>query len=1464
MLGVLIIPPLIIFGLLQIPAIQTKVVHQLTNYLEAKLQTRIEVGSVSYRFFNKLAINDLYIEDQHADTLLCIGQIKVGIIDINFTDNQYFISSISIKNLQAEFYKDSSGIFNYSFILKALKSDSSTAAPLLAEINQITLEDSRIRYSKFGSMPKPVGMNYTLLDFSDIQLQAEDLVIWNDSISGAIRSLAVNESCGASIKDLETDFLVLPQSLTLTETRLQTAYSSIDFEKMAFHYNSFKAFVDFQNLVSMDGQISSSSINFKDITYFAPSLLGMDAEIRISGGFKGTVPYLNTSKLDIHYGDFTEFAGDVQFIGLQDVDNVFIHAEISKFTAHIEDIKHFRLPNYARSDYPPIPEILEEMGYLRYEGYFTGLLSDFVAYGTLNSYVGELSTDIKFKEDIEKHEVLYSGEITARDFDIGEIIKDEKWLGRVALHMKVDGSQTGDKIRTSLDGFIQEIEINKYPLQNIHVSGLYEDEQFDGMLKIEDKNLAMDFTGLVNFRNEVPMFSFSAVVDTANLLAFGLSLPDSVSSFKLDMLTNFKGDKLDNFEGEIFIWDLAYARNNHQFLVEDIAVKAERGSEKASFVLQSSAADLELAGNYRFADLPELLLSFVNNYIPSLHLTEKRNTFNQDFTFDIHLKKSEAIFQTLIPGIMISDGSKASGVLNTADSSLQCQIEIPGLQIYSNKVSQLKSQLSSNPQSLKMDLQANQFFLTESFQLQNLHVTSESENDSSRLDISWNNNSNRSRTEEYSGRISSTLTIPADSGSIANILLHASEIVIADSVWALRPSTINYHQKGIRIDHFEFRHANQFIELEGTYALNQSPDTLYARFNQIDLAFLNPFTREWDFTTNGFLRGDASIISGYEHPLFFADLHVQDFGMNEKIFGNANFNTEWNDQIKSVQVDGQIQRQNLTPLTLNGFYSPAHGSLDFTLALDKFNLALLEPFADSLVTDVAGIASSKLKLVGTLAEPDILGQIKIQKASFKVDYLQTTYYFSDIITLKSDTIQISSLSLTDQLSNKAIVDGIVSHKHYTDFILDIELKTDNLQFLNTDVINNTDYYGKAFASAEVTIAGPLDKIVMDINATTKEGTAFFIPLYTETSLASSSFITFVKPPSPLDTLDQPSQNEDATESWILLNFNLEVTPDAEVQLIFDDKVGDIIKGSGRSNLKMEINTAGDFKMFGDFEILNGEYLFTLANFFSRKFKIKEGGIIRWTGNPYEATTNLTAYYNVEAPLKDLLSDTINDVYQKKLNIECLIGMNGEILAPDIKFSIKLPDEAENQQTLLDNLPENELTKQLLSLLIINQFQPLLASGGLFSSVGTGSSSIYQSASELLSNQLSHWVSQISTNFDIGLMYRPGDQITSDEYELALKTKLFNDYLIINGNFGYGGQYATTNTMVGDVEAEVKITKNGKVKVKAFNKSNTNIDPEKGPFTRGIGIFFREEFDSVEELYNRYFVKPKDTLMNERR
>jgi hypothetical protein len=124
--------------------------------------------------------------------------------------------------------------------------------------------------------------------------------------------------------------------------------------------------------------------------------------------------------------------------------------------------------------------------------------------------------------------------------------------------------------------------------------------------------------------------------------------------------------------------------------------------------------------------------------------------------------------------------------------------------------------------------------------------------------------------------------------------------------------------------------------------------------------------------------------------------------------------------------------------------------------------------------------------------------------------------------------------------------------------------------------------------------------------------------------------------------------------------------------------------------------------------------------------------------------------------------------------------------------------------------------------------------------------------EMLSNQLSRWLSNISSDVDVGVSYRPEDNISSEEIEVALSTQMFNNRVSINGNVGYGKYQTNTSKMVGDFDMDIKLNKSGTIRAKAYTRSNDDIIYETSPTTQGIGISFKEEFDKFIELLSKYW------------
>ncbi len=143
-----------------------------------------------------------------------------------------------------------------------------------------------------------------------------------------------------------------------------------------------------------------------------------------------------------------------------------------------------------------------------------------------------------------------------------------------------------------------------------------------------------------------------------------------------------------------------------------------------------------------------------------------------------------------------------------------------------------------------------------------------------------------------------------------------------------------------------------------------------------------------------------------------------------------------------------------------------------------------------------------------------------------------------------------------------------------------------------------------------------------------------------------------------------------------MNFNFNLTPDATCEIIFDRQTGDIIRANGNGRLNLNIDTKGDFTMVGTYEIDKGDYNFTLQNVINKKFTIKKGSRIVWSGDPYGAQLDVKAGYTQLVSLVGVLPNTsssnvsgneaIATALSRRYPVEVTISLSDRLMSPHDK------------------------------------------------------------------------------------------------------------------------------------------------------------------------------------------------------
>ena len=106
---------------MQTPQIQTFLVKRITNHFSTEIKSTISIGSIEYKFFNKLSLNDILIKDKNNDTLFYSKEIKVGIRRMNFKNKSFRLGKVSLIKPVMAFITDSTGLMNLTWYLNLAK-----------------------------------------------------------------------------------------------------------------------------------------------------------------------------------------------------------------------------------------------------------------------------------------------------------------------------------------------------------------------------------------------------------------------------------------------------------------------------------------------------------------------------------------------------------------------------------------------------------------------------------------------------------------------------------------------------------------------------------------------------------------------------------------------------------------------------------------------------------------------------------------------------------------------------------------------------------------------------------------------------------------------------------------------------------------------------------------------------------------------------------------------------------------------------------------------------------------------------------------------------------------------------------------------------------------------------------------------------------------------------------------------
>ena len=1427
--------------LLQNSGVQTYIIKKITEQLFLETTGKISIGRVDVGFFNRIKLNNLLIAGPDKDTIFYTKLVSAKIDTLSFRKRKVSFHDLSFLENKISITRNDSNQYNFIFILDYLQSQKKeNSIHWKIHCNQFNFNNSELNFRNLKTDNEQhffiQQMNMGISDFNN----------YADSTSFIINNVTLNYNKYININQFAADVVITKENINVNSLNVKTDKSEINNANLTMRAGLNETVLN-TNMI-FDIQLEKSIVNISELGQLIPSLKEMNETVEISGRIYGNRKDIKGKDVSLKSGDRTNATFDFYINGIEDIETMYLFLDLKKLETTMKDISNFEIVSNGKKFNLEFPESLYSAGLLSYKGNFSGFLSDFVTFGTLRSRMGIIKTDVSV---IPKKDGIYSyrGKITTNDFNLGNLLNSEN-LGKITFNGNVDGDyRFSDKTISGLfKGEIARLEARNYVYENIKLDGYYKDQMFDGMINVNDSNLQFTFLGRLDVSNETPNFDFSLVLEKFVPARLNIGRNNYQGEMGFNMKAKFTGNKIDNLKGVIIV-DEGYYKNKYgSFSLDGIQLISVPQKSSMELSFKSNYFDIEVNGNYQFQDIWNSLKSSINRYLPAVKAETTAYQKPNLFDYRIIFKNLDDLTAVFVPDLKVETPFFLYGKMDSNNSNVELEGSIPGFQyknvwfrniFISNKVVETR---------YVSKIKFSEILHNKGVSIYNFAVNSEIGNNVLHNKIDWYA---RNDSTGYSSIKSYTYFSESENSSYPKLKTDflPSGIFLTDTVWKLNPFTTYVDSTSINIRKFALFNKNQIINIDGNIS-KDSTELLFAHMKNIDLEYFQNIYSEKN-NLKGIVNCSLILSQLYKQPVIIADAKINNFNYKTQQIGDVVFTSNWDMQTSEIESELEIKNNNYRTLLAYGSFNPNTQELNYILKADSLPLKLLETVIANQLSDFTGTTSGVIKVGGTTREILMDGVAKVDSGGLMVDYIQTNYFIDDSVYFKSDTIQFKNVTFADGHNNTGNLNGTLVHDNFKNMMYDLTITSPKIKVLNTTLRFNEQFYGDAFADCKIKVFGKGLRVGLTGSVTTLPGTAVNISMEYENAIEQYDFLEFV---NTMETTEQDMFFYDPPKTDFTMSLNIEVTPDAKIQLIYNSQIGDIIKTEGEGILLFEMDKYGDISLAGDYTVVKGDYLFTLQSVLNKRFTIAPGGTFVWSGNPYNADINLSAIYRLKASLDDLLADSYNSanyLYQR-IPVECVIILTDELINPTINFEINFPDENEGVKTELQQFinTEEEINKQILSLIVLGKFYTPEYMRGQYQSQNPNM--IGTTASELFSNQLSNWLSQISKNVDVGFKYRPGNSITNDELELALSTQIFNNRIILNGNVGNNVNPESNNSsqIVGDFDMRVKLIPNGKIQLKAYNHSNNDLIYDTAPYTQGVGFSFKEEYNSFQELMHK--------------
>jgi hypothetical protein len=1416
---------------LWLPPVQQKIKDIVLSELIKKTDNRMSVGKISFRPFNSIRLEEVYISDLKGDSLLYAESLSAGFDLFGLLHNQVLVQSVNLNRFSICIRKDSpDSAFNFQFLIDAFASEKqdTTSSNWLILIQDIRLRSGKLSYEVVSEPGQSPGVfDYNSIFIHDVQGDFSINSTNSEHLEAAVKNLSFTESHNLEVQ-FRARLRTKGKKIELNDFVIKLPHSEFILPEAWIDYTGFESADLFKKGVYFV-QLGNNYIDPEDVKMFYPPLASLSESLRFTGNLQGTFPQINVSQLEIDYGKH------IRLNLLAFIDDVY-QWKNSRINLRLE---HLFADTYGIEEIGSLiaggktPKMPVNTGSIALNGCCKGSLSNMDVDITAQIDQGSLRLEGKGGYNFGSGISHFDTRLVTDRFDLRTLLQDTLW-GYTSFQLEAKGT-IGSSGNTQASGNINidRCDFNQYSYHHIQANGFYTGDSIRIKIDSDDENLPFIVAGDVYLPHRKA--HLYAQLDSVFLdpLSFLSDYGDAyLSSLIRADIEGFDPEKMNL---NLSIANLTFTTDKGVFYEPDFKLHYQAADNSLkSLDISSKILHAKAGGIFTYTGMMETI----------------RQAFPALFPEAKSIVKGQGVLTDSVDfRLAVNDTHLISEILNLPKA-------IPDSILFIGKY-------HNQGENLKISSSAFTLFQeTDTLQL-SLSLSKSSD----KLSLIFNVD-NRSSNYDFDGSIDADVQlIPRHGSRIPDMLinLNPTTFVLNETDFKLHPAQIEIQDKQYSIHNLLLEHdENEYVKMNGRIS-GLPEDSLSVSVSQFQLATIFGAIKS-NLPLSGEAMGEIVAKQLLSTPFVLSrGFAVNNIVFAKNVIGDLNVRSGWSSEWQGLGLRATLGRKDQEPSVVSGVFLPEKDSLSLTANFRNLELKWLNSITEGTLYGLEGSLNTNMNIYGKIKEPVLTGIAYFDRAKMGISMLQTLYSIDDTIYLSPNRIELKKFTIKDETNQTLSANGKISYQHFTGFNPDISIGLSNFHVLNNQSRSDSLFFG------DLRINGLLKAkksnkdwlITGDITHADDSKVSVNVPSSANTAERYNS-ITFIQPEPKEKEIQEKAAKEKKTEEIadskgftlpLKINVSFWLDPGLEIKAIYNPVTGDAaqVTGSGSMNLVYDLNQSA-LSLWGDYEIESGKASLSLVNITRKTFAVEKGGKLTFHGDPMATTFDVTALYNLSADLASLdpsfagigLSSTM-------VPVTCSLTADGSIDKMELKYNILLPNQTKEVQKKMEGLLYTDELK-------IQEVAYLLAFGTFLSpdlnnTQSAGNSILTSLASSSITNQLNHLLSGVlSDNWSIGTNLRTADASFNDlDMDVNISTRLLNNRLTVNSTLGYHNTPNETNNFTGDFDIEYKLLPSGILLLKFFNTTN-NQYYEKAKTTQGIGIVYKREAKTFQSLFGRFIKK----------